>query len=137
MKQRNLILLILIGAFMLIPTIAFSQTAYQPQIKYVLRHLRITKEKKAELTPVLVKYYNDIAEAKAARRELKRKYGEAEKKGDLTPEQCNLLFQSKIKQEHAELDVREKYYEEFKKVLTTQQAYNAIRLANDKLTDNE
>lgn len=137
MKHRILIMSALLVALLLLPSMVVAQTSYQPQIKYVLRHMRITKEKKAELTPVLVSYYNDINQAKAARKELKRKYGEAEKNGELTAEQCNLLFASKIKQEHAELDVREKYYEEFKKILTTQQAYNAIRLANDKLTDPE
>ena len=32
-----------------------------------------------------------------------------------------------------ELAVRKKYYEEFKKVLSVQQAYKAIRLSNDKV----
>lgn len=137
MSKRNFFLLMLCTLFALLPSSAFSQKSHQPQIKYVLRNLRITKEQKSALTPILESYYIEIKEVKAPRAELKRKYAAEEKSGNLTTEQCNQLFASKIKQEHLELDVRQKYYEEFKKVLTVQQAYNAIRLANDKLKDVE
>lgn len=135
MKHRYFIYFLFLVGFMLLPSAAIAQKEYQAQIKYVLRHLRITKEKKAELTPILTSYYEEIKEVKAPRAELRRELGAKEKKGDLSPSECNELFASKIKQEHAELDVREKYFEEFKKILTVQQAYTAIRLANDKVSD--
>ena len=53
--------------------------------------------------------------------------------GKLTPQQCDELFQSKQKQEAGELEVRTRFYAKFKTVLTTQQAYEAIKLCNDKI----
>ena len=51
----------------------------------------------------------------------------------LTPSQCDQLFDAKQKQEEKEPAIHRKYYTKFKTVLTTQQAYKAIKLSDDKL----
>ncbi len=78
-------------------------------------------------------YYKEIAAAKADYKKLKDKYDDMRDAGKLTDAQCDLLFNAKIAQEKAELAVREKYYAKFKTVLSTAQAYQAIRLCNDKV----
>ena len=84
-------------------------------------------------SPLLVQYYEEIARVKAPRKALREKYQRAEDLGKLTPQQCDELFQSKQKQEAGELEVRIRFYAKFKTVLTTQQAYEAIKLCNDKI----
>ncbi len=102
-------------------------------IAYVLKHLSLSKEATAKFRPVLVQYYQEIARVKAPRKALREKYQKAEETGKLTDKQCDELFQSKQKQEAGELEVRTRYYAKFKTVLTTRQAYEAIKLCNDKL----
>lgn len=102
-------------------------------IAYVLKNMSLKKEVVAKFRPLLVQYYEEIARVKAPRKALREKYQRAEDLGKLTPQQCDELFQSKQKQEAAELEVRTRFYAKFKTVLTTQQAYEAIKLCNDKI----
>ena len=51
----------------------------------------------------------------------------------LTAAQCDQLFEAKQKQEEKEPAVNRKWYAKFKTVLTTQQAYKAMKLSDDKL----
>ena len=102
-------------------------------IAYVLKNMSLKKEVVAKFRPLLVQYYEEIARVKAPRKALREKYQRAEDLGKLTPQQCDELFQSKQKQEAGELEVRTRFYAKFKTVLTTQQAYEAIKLCNDKI----
>lgn len=111
-----------------------AQTAKQTaHINYVLKNMKLDNATKTKFRPMLLSYYEDIAAVKKDNKELKEKYKAADEAGKLTDAQCDLLFNSKQKQETDELAIRKKYYAQFKTVLTVQQAYKAIRLCNDKV----
>lgn len=111
-----------------------AQTAKQTaHINYVLKNMKLDNATKTKFRPMLLNYYEDIAAVKKDNKELKEKYKAADEAGKLTDAQCDLLFNSKQKQETDELAIRKKYYAQFKTVLTVQQAYKAIRLCNDKV----
>lgn len=102
-------------------------------ISYVLKNLSLKKDVVAKFRPLLVQYYQEIDKVKAPRKALKEKYQRAEDAGKLTAQQCDELFAAKQKQEAEELEVRTRFYTKFKTVLTTPQAYEAIKLCNDKV----
>lgn len=102
-------------------------------IAYVLKQLGLKKDEAARLRPILVQYYQEVDRVKAPRKALREKYKKAEDMGKLTAQQCDELWESKLKQESEELEVRRKYYVKFKAVLSTPVAYEAIKLCNDKL----
>lgn len=111
-----------------------AQTAKQTaHINYVLKNMKLDNATKTKFRPMLLSYYEDIAAVKKDNKELKEKYKADDEAGKLTDAQCDLLFNSKQKQETDELAIRKKYYAQFKTVLTVQQAYKAIRLCNDKV----
>ena len=118
---------------MAVPSKVLCAGKQDAHISYVLKNLSLGKETVAKFRPVLVQYYQEIARVKAPRKALREKYRDAEESGKFTAKQCGELFQSKQKQEAGELEVRTRYYTKFKTVLSTQQAYEAIRLCNDKL----
>lgn len=134
MKRNILLLAMFIGMLTCGQSaIAQSSTKQQAQFSHVMKGLKLDKETRDKFRPLLIKYYDEIASVKKSHSALKNKHQKADDEGKLTDEQCDLLFNSKHKQEIDELNVRKKYYEEFKKVLTVQQAYKAIRLSNDKV----
>lgn len=105
----------------------------QSRITYVLKNLKLDKATQGKLKPVLVKYYEEVSASKKENKALKDKLSAAEDAGKLTATQCDQLFDSKQAQETAELAIRKKYYAQFKTILTPQKAYQAIKLANDKV----
>ncbi|MBR5884611.1 MAG: hypothetical protein IKZ17_05210 [Bacteroidaceae bacterium] len=134
MKRNILLLAMFIGMLTCGQSaIAQSSSKQQAQFSHVMTGLKLDKETRDKFLPLLIKYYYEIASVKKSHSALKDKHQKADDEGKLTDEQCDLLFNSKHKQEIDELNVRKKYYEEFKKVLTVQQAYKAIRLSNDKV----
>lgn len=132
--KKLLVLLVLCMGMSAGMSVALAQSSKQmAQFNYVMKNLKLTSEQKAKFRPVLMKYYEEISSVKKSYSALKDKYQKADDAGKLTDEQCDLLFNSKNKQEVDELAVRKKYYGEFKKILPVQVAYKAIRLSNDKV----
>lgn len=115
------------------PVESIGATGPDAKISYVLKNLSLKKDVVAKFRPLLVQYYQEIDKVKAPRKALKDKYQKAEDAGKLTAQQCDELFASKQKQEADELEVRTRYYAKFKTVLPTAQAYEAIKLCNDKI----
>ena len=135
MKTRTFLLTVLIavGIWTMMPATAGAQKKQDAHITYVMKIMKLDTQTKAKFEPLLKQYYSEIATAKSEYKKLKDKYDDLRDAGKLSDDQCNQLFNGKLKQERAELDVREKYYTEFKKVLSEKQAYQAIRLCNDKV----
>jgi len=102
-------------------------------IAYIFKNMKLSSDEKAKVKPILQAYYKDISTAKAANKALKDKYDAAEDAGKLTPAQCDELFESKQKEQRAELDIRKAYYPKFKAVLPVMKAYQLMKLANDKV----
>lgn len=134
--KKNLAILLLVS---LMTTLASLPVSAEPsskqaaKISYVLKNLKLPKDKAASFKPILASYYNELHNAKASHKALKEKLSAAEDAGKLTPQQCDQLFESKQKQEMAELALRKKYYAQFKTVLSAQQAYRALKLTDDKI----
>ena len=118
---------------MALPNEAAAQKKQALHTAYVMKNMRLDAATKAKFEPVLDAYYKEMAAAKADYKKLKDKYDDMRDAGKLTDAQCDQLFNGKLAQEKAELAVREKYYAKFKTVLSTAQAYLAIRLCNDKV----
>ena len=102
-------------------------------IAYIFKNMKLSSDEKAKVKPILQAYYKEISTAKAANKALKEKYDAAEDAGKLTAAQCDELFESKQKEQRAELDIRKAYYPKFKAVLPTMKAYQLMKLANDKV----
>lgn len=102
-------------------------------ISYVIKNAKLTKEEIAKVKPLLAAYYKDRSEAKANHKALKGKLETKEDAGKLSAAECDQLFESKQKQEHAELDVKKKHYAKLKTVVSTQKAYLIIKLCDDKV----
>lgn len=132
MKKSTAVILLLAIA-MAWTSGANAQSKQDMHISYVLKNAKLGKDTSARLKPLLVAYYKDMAAAKASHKELKDKLNPKENAGKLTEAECDRLFESKQKQEAAELAVAKKHYAIFKSVLTTQQAYRVIKLCDDKV----
>lgn len=133
-KMRHLITLALFGLLM------FAQVQHiyagekdDAHIAYIFKNMRLSSDEKAKVKPILQAYYKEISAAKAANKALKEKYDAAEDAGKLTAAQCDELFETKQKEQRAELDIRKAYYPKFKAVLPAMKAYQLMKLANDKV----
>lgn len=135
MMKKNFATLMLLAAVILMPAKVMAEPTEKQEAKiaYVLKNLKLDAATKGKLKPILAKYYEEVSASKKESKALKEKYASAEEKGKLTPAQCDQLFESKQAQESAELAIRKKYYAQFKTVLSAQKAYQAIKLANDKV----
>ncbi|MBO7100139.1 MAG: hypothetical protein J6W21_09760 [Bacteroidaceae bacterium] len=132
--MRHLITLALFGLLM------FAQVQHiyagekdDAHIAYIFKNMRLSSDEKAKVKPILQAYYKEISAAKAANKALKEKYDAAEDAGKLTAAQCDELFETKQKEQRAELDIRKAYYPKFKAVLPAMKAYQLMKLANDKV----
>ncbi len=132
--KRTIVMLTLAMGMMVGSHTATAQTGKQvAQFNNVMKTLKLDKAQKEKFAPVLRRYYDEMASVKKSHSALKDKHQAADDAGKLTDAQCDMLFNSKFKLDQDELTVKKKYYEEFKKVLSVQQAYKAIRVANDKV----
>lgn len=131
--MKQLILALIMGMTLCTAQQAIASEKTDAHIAYVYKNLKLDAASKAKLKPLLEKYYAERAEVKQAHKALKDKLQAVEDKGKLTDAQCDQLFSSKQAQETAELALKKKYYALFKTVLKTQQAYQAIKLCDDKV----
>ena len=119
--------------FLTVTPQVLGQKKQEARTAYVLKNMRLDAATKAKFEPILAAYYKDMSAAKAEYKKLKDKYDALRDTGKLSDAQCDQLFNGKLAQEKAELEVRQTYYAKFKTVLSTSQAYQAIRLCNDKV----
>jgi len=132
--MKTILLTALLSMILMFPAQNISAGAKDDaHIAYIFKNMKLTADEKAKVKPILQAYYKEISAAKAPNRTLKEKYDAAEDAGKLTPAQCDELFESKQKEQRAELDIRKAYYPKFKAVLPTMKAYQLMKLANDKV----
>ena len=132
--MKQLLLLAIFGLVTFVPVQNISAGAKDDaHIAYIFKNMKLSSDEKAKVKPLLQAYYKEISASKAANKELKEKYDAAEDAGKLTAAQCDELFESKQKEQRAELDIRKAYYPKFKAVLPTMKAYQLMKLANDKV----
>lgn len=132
--MKQILLTALLGMILMMPTLrVYAGEKDDAHIAYIFKNMKLSKEEKVKVKPILESYYKEISAAKAANKALKEKYDAAEDAGKLTPGQCDELFESKQKEQRAELDIRKAYYPKFKAVLPAMKAYQLMKLANDKV----
>ena len=132
--MKHILLTALLGMILMMPTLnAYAGEKDDAHIAYIFKNMRLSSEEKTKVKPILQAYYKEVSAAKASNKALKDKYDMAEDAGKLTPAQCDELFESKQKEQRAELDIRKAYYPKFKAVLPAMKAYQLMKLANDKV----
>jgi len=132
--MKRIILTVIFGMILTMPALnIYAGEKDAAHISYIFKNMKLTSEEKAKVKPVLQAYYKEVSAAKSAHKALKEKYDAAEDAGKLSAAQCDELFESKQKQERAELDIRKAYYPKFKAILPAMKAYQLMKLANDKV----
>ena len=123
----------LVSLAVVMPTSAFAGKKRDARVAYVLKNLRLKSDVQEKFRPILDAYLKELGDLKDPYKNLKDELQDAIDGNKLTPAQCDQLFEAKQKQEEQEPALNRKYYAKFKTVLTTQQAYKAMKLSDDKI----
>ena len=115
------------------PTTAQAGAKRDARVAYVLKNLKLKSDVEAKFKPLLEAFLNELSDLKDPYQDLKDELQDAIDANKLTASQCDQLFELKQKQEEKEPAVLRKWYAKFKTVITTQQAYRAMKLSDDKL----
>ena len=133
MKRFMFLAVMLLGLTVIMPSTAQAGKKRDARVAYVLKNLRLKSDVEAKFKPLLDAYLKELSDLKDPYKNLKDELQDAIDANKLTPAQCDQLFEAKQKQEEKEPAVQRKHYAKFKTVLTTQQAYRAMKLSDDKL----
>ena len=133
MKHFMLTLAMFISLAVVMPSIALAGKKRDARVAYVLKNLRLKSDVQVKFKPMLDAYLKELGDLKDPYKNLKDELQDAIDANKLTAAQCDQLFEAKQKQEEKEPAVNRKWYAKFKTVLTTQQAYKAMKLSDDKL----
>lgn len=133
MKHFMLMLGMLFAMAIVAPSAAKAGGKQEARIAYVLKNLKLKSDVQAKFKPLLAAYFKELSDVKAPYKALKQKWEVAIDNDKLSAEQCDQLFELKMKQEEAEVALQRKHYPLFKAAVTTQQAYKAFKLSDDKM----
>ena len=123
----------LVSLTVIMPSPAHAGKKRDARVAYVLKNLRLKSDVQEKFKPMLDAYLKELGDLKDPYKNLKDELQDAIDGNKLTPAQCDQLFEAKQKQEEQEPAINRKYYAKFKTILTTQQAYKAIKLSDDKI----
>lgn len=116
-----------------VPSPAHAGGKRDARVAYVLKNLRLKSDVEARFKPLLDAFLKELSDLKDPYKDLKDKLQDDIDANKLTAAQCDLLFETKQKQEEKEPALMRKWYAKFKTVLSAQQAYKAMKLSDDKL----
>lgn len=133
MKHFMLIAAMFISLAVIMPTSAQAGKKRDARVAYVLKNLRLKSDVQEKFKPLLTAYLKELSDLKDPYKKLKDDLQDAIDANKLTAAQCDQLFEAKQKQEDKEPALNRKWYAKFKTVITTQQAYKAMKLSDDKL----
>lgn len=122
-----------ISMAVIMPSSAFAGSKRDARVAYVLKNLKLKSDVQEKFKPLLEAFLKELSDVKDPYEDLKDELQDAIDTNKLTAAQCDKLFELKQKQEEQEPAVLRKWYAKFKTVLTTQQAYKAMKLSDDKL----
>lgn len=136
--MRKIVILLLSAVLLGISaTPACAQKKLEKRYEYTLKNLKLDKKTEATFGPVLRAYLTEKKAANEKYDNLKDKYKSAEKAGTLTDSQATQLLDAKFECAAKELEVKKKYYEEFKKILKPKKIFYAFDYASEKLSKIE
>ena len=133
MKHFMLLAAIFISMTFIAPSTAQAGAKRDARVAYVLKNLRLKSDVEAKFKPLLEAFLKELSDVKDPYEDLKDELRDAIDANKLTAAQCDKLFELKQQQEEKEPVVLRKWYAKFKTVITTQQAYKAMKLSDDKL----
>lgn len=133
MKHFMLLAAMFICMAVTMPTPAQAGSKRDARVAYVLKNLRLKPDVQEKFKPLLEAFLKELSDVKDPYEDLKDELKDVIDANKLTAAQCDRLFELKQKQEEQEPPVLRKWYAKFKTVLTTQQAYKAMKLSDDKL----
>ncbi|MBR6032060.1 MAG: hypothetical protein IKP36_08895 [Bacteroidaceae bacterium] len=133
MKRFMFIAALFISMAVIMPSSAFAGSKRDARVAYVLKNLKLKSDVQEKFKPLLEAFLKELSDVKDPYEDLKDELQDAIDTNKLTAAQCDKLFELKQKQEEQEPAVLRKWYAKFKTVLTTQQAYKAMKLSDDKL----
>ena len=133
MKNFMLIAAMFLSLAVPLPTSTFAGKKRDARVAYVLKNLRLKADVQEKFKPLLEAYLKELSDLKDPYKKLKDSLQDAIDAGKLTAAQCDQLFEAKQKQEDKEPALQRKWYTKFKTILTTQQAYKAMKLSDDKI----
>ena len=133
MKHFMLIAAIFISMAVIMPSSAYAGKKRDARVAYIMKNLRLKSDVQTKFKPLLEAYLKELSDIKAPYKKLKDELEDAINANKLTPAQCDQLFEAKQKQEDKEPALNRKWYAKFKTVVTTQQAYKAMKLSDDKI----
>lgn len=133
MKHFMLIAAMFLSLAVIMPTSAQAGKKRDARVAYVLKNLKLKADVQTKFKPLLEAYLKELSDLKAPYKKLKDELEDAIEANKLTAAQCDKLFETKQKQEEKEPALKRKWYAKFKTVLTTQQAYKAMKLSDDKI----
>lgn len=133
MKRILFFAVMLLSLTLVAPSAAQAGAKRDARVAYVLKNLRLKSDVQEKFKPLLEAFLKELSDVKDPYEDLKDELQDAIDTNKLTAAQCDKLFELKQKQEEQEPAVLRKWYAKFKTVLTTQQAYKAMKLSDDKL----
>ena len=133
MKRILLFTVMLLSLTFVAPSAVQAGAKRDARVAYVLKNLRLKADVQEKFKPLLEAFLKELSDVKDPYEDLKDELQDAIDTNKLTAAQCDKLFELKQKQEEQEPAVLRKWYAKFKTVLTTQQAYKAMKLSDDKL----
>jgi Skp family chaperone for outer membrane proteins len=133
MKHFMLLAAMFLCLAVTMPSSAQAGKKRDARVAYVLKNLKLKPDVQEKFRPILEAYLKELSDLKEPYKKLKDELQSAIDANKLTAAQCDQLFEMKQKQEEKEPDILRKHYAKFKTVLTTQQAYKAMKLSDDKL----
>ena len=133
MKRILLFAVMLLSLTFVAPSAVQAGAKRDARVAYVLKNLRLKSDVQEKFKPLLEAFLKELSDIKDPYEDLKDELQDAIDTNKLTAAQCDKLFELKQKQEEQEPPVLRKWYAKFKTVLTTQQAYRAMKLSDDKL----
>lgn len=133
MKRFMFLAVMLISLAVIMPSPALAGKKRDARVAYVLKNLRLKSDVQEKFKPMLDAYLKELGDLKDTYKNLKDELQDAIDANKLTAAQCDQLFEAKQKQEEQEPALNRKWYAKFKTVLTTQQAYKAMKLSDDKI----
>ena len=133
MKRILLFAVMLLSLTLVAPSAVQAGAKRDARVAYVLKNLRLKSDVQEKFKPLLEAFLKELSDVKDPYEDLKDELQDAIDANKLTAAQCDKLFELKQKQEEQEPAVLRKWYAKFKTVITTQQAYKAMKLSDDKL----
>ena len=99
----------------------------QRKINYIVKQMELDEAKKEAFVSLYKEYQGEL---RNCQRSLRTKF-EKKNRNELTDAEITERIEARFAQSHKILDIREKYYQEFKKILTPQQIQKMYKAEKD------